>query len=128
MTEAELKAQIRLALGCLPGVRLFNNPVGDAWAGKVVHRDQVMLTLQHARNVTFGLAPGSGDLCGWTSVVVTSEMIGRRVAVFTSAEVKTDRGRVAPNQENWLRVVSKAGGIADVVRSPEDALRLVGAK
>ena len=48
-------------------------------------------------------------------------MVGKQVAVFASVEVKTDSGRVKPEQQNWLEQVTKAGGLAVVARSPEEA-------
>ena len=69
--------------------------------------------------------PGGGDLLGWRTVEVTPEMVGQRVAVFTSIEVKTRTGKLRPEQEQWLKVVRAAGGIAGVARSVEDAEALV---
>jgi hypothetical protein len=45
--------------------------------------------------------------------------------VFTSIEVKTRTGKLRPEQEQWLKVVRAAGGIAGVARSVEDAEALV---
>ena len=69
--------------------------------------------------------PGGGDLLGWRTVEVTPEMVGQRVAVFTSIEVKTPTGKLRVEQEQWLKVVRAAGGIAGVARSVEDAEALV---
>ena len=69
--------------------------------------------------------PGGGDLLGWRTVEVTPEMVGQQVAVFTSIEVKTPTGRLRPEQEQWMKVVRAAGGIAGVARSVEDAEALV---
>ena len=52
-------------------------------------------------------------------------MVGQRVAVFTSLEVKAERGRVSPEQRQWLEAVQAAGGIAGVARSVEEAERLL---
>ena len=69
--------------------------------------------------------PGGGDLLGWRTVEVTPEMVGQQLAVFTSIEVKTRTGKLRPEQEQWLKVVRAAGGIAGVARSVEDAEALV---
>jgi hypothetical protein len=76
------------------------------------------------RPVQFGLARGSADLIGWRTVEVTPDMVGQRLAVFTSIEVKTPTGRLTPQQRNWLDAVLKAGGIAGVARSVADALQI----
>ena len=113
MTEQQIQQRIRLALSRGP-VRLYRNNTGTL-------RDQ------HGRPVQFGLAVGSADLIGWRTVTVTPEMVGQRIAVFTSIEVKTATGRLRPEQQQWLDAVQAAGGIAGVARSVEDALRITTA-
>lgn len=127
MSEHALQDRIRLAVGRVPHARLFRNVVAKAWAGKLISASDGLVTLARAQRIVAGLAPGSSDLVGWTTVTITPDMVGARVAVFTSGEVKTDKGRFEDGQENWLRVVSAAGGFADVLRSEDDALRLVRA-
>ena len=52
------------------------------------------------------------DLIGYRQVKITPEMVGRTVAVFTSVEVKTDRGRPSEAQVRWLEHLQSAGAIA----------------
>jgi hypothetical protein len=111
--ETDLQQRIRLALGTHPDARLFRNQVGS------------LPDPRNGRLVTFGLARGSADLIGWRTLVVTPEMVGQRIAVFTSLEVKTATGRLSPAQTQWLHAVRTAGGIAGVARSVPDALRIV---
>jgi hypothetical protein len=118
MTESQVQALILRALGSRPDTRLFRNQVGGAWMGKP---SGGVLRLEDARFVQCGLAVGSGDLIGWHSVTVTPEMVGRKLAVFLSVEVKTETGRVRPEQVNWLEQVRKHGGIAVVARNVEEA-------
>ena len=114
MSEQRIQQEIRLT--CSTGsTRLFRNNTGTL-------RDQ------HGRPVQFGLCKGSADLIGWTTRTVTPEMVGQRVAVFTSIEVKTPTGRVQPEQQQWLEAVQAAGGIAGVARSVEDAKALLTAQ
>ena len=111
--ETDLQQRIRLALGTDPQTRLFRNQTGalpDPRSGRLVQ---------------FGLARGSADLIGWRTLVITPDMVGQRVAVFTSLEIKTPTGRLAPAQHHWLHAVEGAGGIAGVARSVGDALRIV---
>ena len=107
--ETDLQQRIRLALGTTPHLRLFRNQVGQ------------LPDPRTGRPVQFGLARGSSDLIGWRTVVVTPEMVGTRLAVFTSIEVKTPAGRLTPQQHAWLGTVRSAGGIAGVARSVRDA-------
>lgn len=127
--HSDLVANIRLAIGkSAPHARMFLNPVGEGWAGQVQHRDSGVVTLCPARRITFGLAPGSADLVGWTTVTITPDMVGRQIAVFTSGEVKpagSASPKFEPEQPRWLAAVQAAGGFADVLRSKDDALRLV---
>lgn len=112
-SETTLQQQIRLALGTRSDARLFRNQVGS------------LPDPRTGRLVTFGLARGSADLIGWRTVTITPDMVGQRIAVFTSIEVKTPTGRLAPTQQAWLGAVRGAGGIAGVARSVGDAIRIV---
>lgn len=112
--ETTIQQRIRLALGLLPDVRLFRNQTG------------ALPDPRTGRLITFGLAKGSADLIGWRTIEITPDMVGQRVAVFCSLEVKTDTGRLTELQRNWMEAVRRAGGIAGVVRSVADAQRLIG--
>jgi len=107
--ETTLQQQIRLALGTHPDARVFRNQVGS------------LPDPRTGRLVTFGLAKGSADLIGWRTITVTPAMVGTRLAIFTSIEVKTPTGRVRPEQQAWLQAVQQAGGIAIIARSVPDA-------
>lgn len=111
--ETDLQQRIRLALGTRPDLRLFRNQVGQ------------LPDPRTGRPVQFGLARGSADLIGWRTITVTPEMVGQRLAVFTSLEVKTPTGRLTPAQHNWLGAVMAAGGVAGVARSVADAFEIV---
>ena len=124
MRESSVQADIMRRL-CVGAVRLFRNNIGTFWTGKPVRHPDGSVTLHGARVVVCGLTPGSSDLVGWRSVVVTPEMVGTTVAVFVSLEIKSATGRLSPEQANWLRVVSEAGGLAGVARSVEDAERVL---
>lgn len=111
--ETHLQQEIRLALGTRPDLRLYRNNCGS------------LPDPRTGRLVTFGLARGSADLVGWRTVTVTPDMVGRRLAVFCSIEVKTPTGRLRPEQQAWLGVVAGAGGVAGVARSVSDAEALL---
>ena len=111
--ETILQQQIRLALGTNPEARIFRNQVGS------------LPDPRTGRLVTFGLAKGSADLIGWRTITITQAMVGSRLAVFTSIEVKVPKGRVSPTQQAWLEAVHHAGGIAGIARSVTDAQALL---
>lgn len=125
MRENEIQASIMLAVGSRPDTRLFWNTVGFGYQGEAVRLDGGDVLVKAARPVTFGLAPGSADQVGWRTVEVTPGMVGRRLAVFLSVEVKQARGRAAAEQRTWRQRVAEAGGIAGITRSAEEALALV---
>ena len=65
---------------------------------------------------------GVSDLNGWTSIVITPEMVGQTGAVFTSIETKRSRGGVTSvAQSNWIGNITRAGGIAFVANSAHTA-------
>lgn len=69
----------------------------------------------------YGLCTGSADFIGLRSVVVSPEMVGRRIAVFFALECKAEGGVLEPHQETWLNEVRDAGAIVGVARSAEEA-------
>jgi hypothetical protein len=102
-------------------------PSGVQW-----HTDG-SVTIQAARPVGLGLAltsgdtvPGLTDLTGYTTVVITPEMVGRKVAVFTGMEVKRSKGgERKKHQVNYAMNVANAGGIAGFANSVEAGKELV---
>jgi hypothetical protein len=122
------------------GSRLFRNSVGSAWTGGVITDKPTakgrVITLLGAQLIAFGLLVrsatkgkthgGGSDLLGWTPHVVTLEDVGRTLAIFTAAEVKTDAYQtVTPDQRNFLDAVVRAGGLGFVVREDGDGVRVV---
>lgn len=126
MSEASAKRRILLAVG--RDVRLFNNPVGNGWMGKVLRETPETVTLLHPRRVAFGLHAGASDLVGFRSVTITPDMVGQTVAVFAAVEVKAPGGKhpVSDEQRTFIEAVTRAGGLAGVARSPEQARVILG--
>lgn len=131
MRESEVLRAVRD--GCnYGGVRLFRNSVGTALVINHKHGQTKQAIISacarlaeskgaFAQRMSFGLSAGSGDLIGYRQVVIGPEHVGMTIAQFISVEVKTDKGRVRPEQENWLGHINSAGGLALVARSLEDA-------
>lgn len=105
------------------GSRLFRNQVGLAWQGRAtqVHTRYTTevypgdVVLRQARRVSTGLCVGSHDLIGWTPKTVTPEMLGTRLAVFTSIEVKLKGTKTTDQQHQFGAAVKEAGGISAIV-------------
>lgn len=108
MNETNLMNSILIANH---GCRLFRNNTGAI-------KDQT------GRLVRFGLCKGSSDLIGFRPTVITPEMVGKTVAIFTAIEVKTPTGKPTPEQLHFLQRVKDLGGIAGIARSVDDALAI----
>lgn len=120
MTEIDIQNTIRLNLS-RDDVRLFRNAVGVGWSGTLMHKGIEGVYLKGARAQTYGLGTGSPDLVGWRSIVITPDMVGKRVAVFVGLEVKGPRGRVTFDQQNWQSILRRNGAITAIVRNVEEA-------
>jgi len=107
MLESQIQTQLLNRLGSQQHIRLFRNSVGVASIGNP------------PRKLRFGLHPGSSDLIGWKSLIITPDMVGRRIAVFLSIEVKRPGQKPKPHQKAWLDAVNHHGGIAIVATDPE---------
>jgi len=109
MREMDLMDRIReLSRG---DVRLFRNNVG--------------VCIRDGARIPFGLAVGSPDLIGWRRTVITSDMVGQTVAVAVGIEVKTQTGRVRPEQRAFLAHMQAFGALAGVARSVQEASLIV---
>lgn len=124
-----------LRLSEIPGLRIFRNNVGQAWAGKgltlkpgQVYRAQGgERVIIQPRPVAFGLFKGSGDGVGWLSRIITSDMVGSRIAQFLSVETKAGEGTAAEDQKTWHENVKRAGGVSVITKDPEKAAEVIQA-
>lgn len=107
MNESTIQNNIRIELSKFDVVT-FRNQVGQ-------------YELKDGRILRSGLCNGSSDLIGWRSIVVTPEMVGKKIAVFAALEVKSKTGRATAGQKNFCQRVKEAGGFAGIVKSPDDA-------
>lgn len=112
MSEKLLQALIMRELGSRSDVRIFRNQVGT-------------YRLEDGRVITSGLCKGSADLVGWQTITITQNMVGQKIAVFLSVEVKGPKTRVTPEQVNWAAFVKKCGGKSVVARSLEEAEKIL---
>lgn len=123
ISEAELLAQIMLA--CSRGQsRLWRTNAGIAWAGKIAEHTPRRLVLIDPHPVKLG-PPGFADLNGFTSVTITADMVGSRIAVYSAVEGKVGRRQATAEQAAFIRLVREAGGRAGVARSVEEAVGIL---
>lgn len=83
------------------------------------------VVIRNARPFHAGLAIGSSDLIGFRATTITEEHLGQRFGRFVSIEVKTPKGRPTTEQRAFLGTVSRFGGLAGIVRSVDDAARVL---
>jgi ribosomal protein S19 len=89
--------------------------------GRVVRYGLGNISQKHQENIK------SSDLIGITSVVITPDMVGKTVGIFTALEVK--RSDWSPTkkldkheqaQMNFIKWVKSLGGIADFISSVDN--------
>ena len=102
MTEREILHAVLRALGSRPDCRVWRNSVG------------VAVEPSSGRVVRFGVR-GSSDVLGILSGS------GRLVSI----EVKAPSGRVSQEQQTWLDMVARFGGLSVVARSAADAVNAI---
>lgn len=105
--ESEVQREILLAAPRYQS-RLLRNNVGKFEDGR-------------GQWVHFGVGGNGGaDLLGPTTLLITAEMVGKEVAIFTACEVKRPGKEATDNQRAFLDMVKSRGGIACVAHSPEE--------
>lgn len=121
---------VRLSeLGC----RVWRNNVALAWVGKTTRVSRPTkvemypgdVLIRQARPLHAGLCAGSSDLIGIQPIIVTDNMIGQKFGRFLAPEIKTEMGIVDPQQNRFCQSVQEMGGNAGIIRSVEDAERMV---
>lgn len=116
-SEAALLRSLLLTTSRL-GARLFRNQTGRY---RLAQPDCPRCQAD-GRMIASGLCVGSPDLIGWVPVTITSDMVGRQLAVFVGLEVKRPTGgRVTKEQAAFVQALAQAGGVAAVVRSCVEA-------
>lgn len=105
------------------GWRLFRNNTAKAWAGKIfrspmpisVRLDPSDVVVRNAYPIDAGLCKGSSDLIGWKQIVITPDMVGKTIAIFTALEVKYGSTRTTEEQQNFIDQVNKSGGYGKII-------------
>ena len=131
--EIPLMKELQMAASQM-GARLFRQQVGQGWIGKAKRIARAGTVAVKPGDVVISAArpfhagiEGMSDLGGWMPVKITPDMVGQTLAVYAQAEVK-DEGRATVAQLRWIEAVTRAGGIAGVVRSHDDLRAILTAK
>jgi hypothetical protein len=92
--------------------RLFRCNSGFGWTGTSIKKGDILI-IKNPRPFR-GMPPGWPDLCGWRTVEITPDMVGKRVAVFYAVEVKAT-GRLSKIQKSMQILIEKMGGIFEII-------------
>lgn len=134
-SESVVLRQVWAALG--GSSRLFRVNTGTAWVGNGPPQRLAdgTVALKFGRPVTLGFGypdgkpvVGTPDLCGWTPVKITPDMVGKTLPVFTGIETKASAGgRKRDGQINFVQQLQQVGGIAGFANSAHAASEIVAA-
>jgi hypothetical protein len=132
-TEAYVQSAIRGIEAPSKGVFLWRNNVG---AGSIYKDTDLCDTCRHSlqhkkRPVRWGLANDStrvnkvmksADLIGLRPLIVTDDMVGKRIAQFVSRECKREDWRYTGTEEElaqlaWATIINDNGGDAKIVKA-----------
>lgn len=84
------------------------------WTGKVIRKDSEYVVIKNPRPL-HAAPEGWPDLCGWTEMEITPDMVGRKIAVFTAEEVKVT-GKLSKAQKAFRDVLTAMGGLFKVIK------------
>jgi hypothetical protein len=122
--ERDVERAIRLALS-RGNTRLFRQHVGLFWQGEAFPQKDGTVVLRNARRIDVGFE-GQPDEGGWTTVTITPEMVGQRIAIAVQLEIKRSRGAHRRKKQKEFIAFAKAMGVrAGFAASVEDAEKIV---
>lgn len=120
MGQLENNLRIRTERGLKPNQRLWRANSGHAWEGEFLTKNDFFRrfkikiffpVLIKLRKIILW-PPGTPDMIGFDSIVITPEMVGKKVAVFVGSELKaTKADRLKPAQTNFKKMLVSMGGI-----------------
>jgi hypothetical protein len=114
------------------------------WQCKLFRNNSGMLYNQDGVPVRYGLGNisrkfnsqvKSSDEIGWTPVLITTDMVGKTMAVFTAFENKTMKFKIRDSyrdgsreaaQLKFINIVKQAHGIAGFTRCSDDVDTAIG--
>lgn len=123
-SESEVQQLIQMEAMKVGSVLMRNNSGAfKAEDGRVVYFGLGNISKKHSENIK------SSDLIGITTIVVTPDMVGKSIGVFTAIECKSEiwnspKDKRAIAQQNFIDWVRARGGIAAICKSVDDFMRL----
>jgi hypothetical protein len=140
----QLAGMSALALGTVPTFELpttrnrktgkqkesLVNDAAKEWArarnGVLYRNRRGMVELSSGAKMPIGLGPnGTGDLIGYMRVLITADMVGRVLPIYTEIESKTDTGKLAEHQIARIEELRDVQAIAGCVRNVDDCEQIM---
>lgn len=126
MKESAVTSHIRLVAAQM-GIDLWRNNNGafQDETGRVVRYGLCNDSAALSKKIK------SSDYIGITPMVVTPDMVGKTIGVFTAIETKPSGWKLLPSderglaQKNFHDIVKKSGGIAGFASSVEEFIRII---
>ncbi len=127
--ETSILKKIWLSVSSTTTLFRLNTGLGWVGKGKITRLPNGSALIPYARPISIGFAlpnakplKGAADLIGWTTRIITQDMVGKKIAQFTSIEVKNSKGGIhSYDQLLWLDNINRSGGISISAKSPEEA-------
>jgi hypothetical protein len=117
MGEKEHEIADAYLRGLQPNQRRFRIVSSLAWVGQAKRLKNGLVVIKGG--VPVRTAPeGFFDLCGWNEIVVTPDMVGKKIAVFVGAEIKSEHDRLSKFQRLLGECLEKMGGVWEIIRPP----------
>lgn len=125
MKESEVQDRIRFALDSYG--RFFRANAGQGWTGQIISNDGQLLVLKNPRPF-HGMPKGFTDLIGAVPLIITSEMVGKKLAIATFVEVKLPGEKPKEHQDRFMSEMLDLGAIVGVAKSVDEAIKIATGK
>ena len=128
MSESEIQQEVQIEARRLNTMLLRNNngAFTDS-TGRTVRYGLGNISKKHSETMK------SSDLIGFRKMVVTPEMVGQTIAVFTAIEMKSEDWKSTKKldereiaQKNFIDLVKSWGGIASFCNSVDQLKTILG--
>jgi len=114
MGAPEKEVMVRVLSALNPSIdRMFRINSGLGWIGKVLKHTGEMIVLANPRPLHAAPA-GWPDLFGWKTVTITSDMVGRKIAVARAVEIKAGNDRLRDEQLKFRKMFESMGGLYEI--------------
>ncbi len=99
---------------------------GKTKGGELHKNRRGMVNLPGGGMFPYGLGPnGTGDRVGHLPILITPDMVGKRLPIYCEIEAKTETGRLSPEQKERQAYLSIIGAIHGVARNLEDCEKIL---